>query len=83
MTYRVHWTKEAINQLAAIWNASRDREAVTEASYRINRTLAAAPAEQGEERPPRHRIMFDSPLVVIYRIDEAKNRVVVVNCRQY
>ena len=83
MNYRVHWTRKAINQLAAIWNVSRDREAVSVDSYRIDQALAADPANQGEERPPDRRIMFESPLAVIYRIDHSKNRVVVINCRQY
>ena len=83
MNYRVHWTRKAINQLAAIWNASRDRKSVSVASYCIDQALTADPADQGEERPPDRRIMFESPLAVIYRIDHLRNRVVVIDCRQY
>ena len=81
--YHVRWTRKALRLLAAIWNTAADRNAVTAASHRIDQALARDPENQGEERPPDRRIMFDSPLVVVYRVDAAKNTVVVLNCRRY
>lgn len=83
MSYRVRWTRSARDQLAAVWLNHPDRKAVTAAAHRIDILLARDPENQGEERPPNRRILFESPLVVVYRIDKSKNRVVVVNCRQY
>lgn len=83
MNYKVVWTKAAKEQLAEVWLNHHDRNGVTAAAYRIDVLLARDPENQGEERPPHRRIMFESPLVVIYRIDKQTNTVIVSNCRQY
>jgi plasmid stabilization system protein ParE len=83
MNFRVIWTRAARDQLADIWLSHPDRAAVTAAAHRIDQLLGRDPANQGEGRPNNRRIMFESPLVVIYRIDPANNRVIVSNVRQY
>ena len=83
MSYAVRWTRKARNQLADVWLNHPDRNGVTTAAHRIDRLLARDPESQGEERPPNRRIMFESPLVVIYRVDKKTNTVIVNHCRQY
>jgi len=83
MNYLVRWTRAAREQLAASWLAHPDRAAVTAAAHRIDVLLARDPESQGEERPPNRRILFESPLVVIYRVDAANRRVIVSRCRSY
>ena len=83
MNFRVVWTRAARDLLATIWLSHPDRGAVTAAAHRIDTLLARDPENQGEERPNNRRIMFESPLVVIYRIDVAKSKVIVSHVRQY
>jgi hypothetical protein len=56
---------------------------VTSAAHRIDVLLAADPESVGEERPPTRRILFESPLVVLYRVDAANDRVIVSQVREY
>jgi plasmid stabilization system protein ParE len=83
MNFRVIWTRAARDQLAAIWLSHSDRTGVTAAAHRIDGLLGRDPANQGEDRPNNRRIMFESPLVVVYRIDTANSRVIVSHVRQY
>ena len=83
MNYIVRWTRKAREQLADAWLNHPDRAAVTAAAHRIDTLLARDPENQGEERPPTRRVLFESPLVVIYRVDKTTNTVVVSNCRRY
>lgn len=83
MNFTVRWTRAARDQLAAIWVASADRAGVTSAAHRIDVLLAADPEGVGEERPPTRRILFESPLVVLYRVDAANSRVIVSQVREY
>jgi plasmid stabilization system protein ParE len=83
MNFTVIWTEAARDQLATIWMNHPDQKGVTAAAHRIDLLLGRDPANQGEDRPNNRRIMFESPLVVIYRIDAANNQVIVSHCRQY
>lgn len=81
--YRVRWRRKALARLAAIWNAATDRNAVTAASHRIDQALIGDPHNHGESRPGHRRIMFEQPLVVVYRIDDATTVVTVLAVRAY
>jgi hypothetical protein len=70
MNFTVLWTAAAQQELAAVWLAAADREAVTTASYRIEVQIRANPLETGESRDENERIVFDPPLVVVYVVDE-------------
>jgi plasmid stabilization system protein ParE len=83
MNFTVLWTVEAQDELTEIWLSHWDRAGVTAATHRIDTLLARDPEDQGESRPDDRRIMFDSPLVVIYRIVEADRQVIVSRVRQY
>lgn len=39
----VHWTDVALDELAAVWAAAADRNAVTTASHRLEQEIAADP----------------------------------------
>ena len=81
--YTVIWIPSTLDDLTAIWLNAADRNAVTRAVTRVDQLLAAAPAEQGESRPRRARIMFERPLVVTFEIDEDSRTVFVVGVRGY
>jgi len=77
MKFTVVWTKEAEKRLAELWLDSADREAVTNASDRIDHLLSIDPLHAGEERVVNFRILFEPPLAVTFDINEQDLRVKV------
>ena len=77
MNYTVTWQPFALNRLAELWMAAADRNAVAEASDRIDAVLADNPLTAGEGRDGNERILFDRPLAVGFRVDQG-NRTVAV-----
>jgi plasmid stabilization system protein ParE len=49
MRYTVVWLSAAEDELARIWNAAPDRQAVTRAADQADRVLSTAPDTQGQE----------------------------------
>jgi hypothetical protein len=47
MNYIVHWTVVALDELADVWMAAADRNAVTAASDQLEREVAADPHGRG------------------------------------
>jgi hypothetical protein len=47
MNYIVHWTEVALDELAAVWMAAADRNAVTAASHQLELDVAADPYGRG------------------------------------
>lgn len=80
MNYRVDWTEEAEQKLAAAWIESEDRAAITSAARRIEQRLGLNPLTSGEARDDFDvRILFDGPLGVVYRVDVFARVVVIVS----
>jgi len=78
MNYTVLWQPDALNELAAIWTESNDRNAVAAASRRIDLLMADDPLDVGESRHTNHRLAFVPPLQVMFRVFAADSRVEVV-----
>lgn len=70
MRYRVVWTPAAEQDLAAIWLAVADRNAVTSASAVIDELLAVDPNTRGELRFDTVRTIAISPLGVDFEVVE-------------
>lgn len=68
MIFKVIWRKAAEEALASIWINSADRNAITTAAHRIDQQLQSDPLMVGKARKNGRRMLFASPLVVIYRI---------------
>ena len=83
MRYTVLWTPEAEEQLAAIWIESSNRQAIREASQRIDESLRRDPASQGESRVGNERVVHDAPLGVTFEVIEADRTVFVIEVWQY
>jgi len=75
--YSVIWLPDAENELAAIWIASSRREEVTLAAAELDRRLAENGEEEGESRHHHFRITFESPLALVFRVDEVNKAVFV------
>lgn len=81
--FRLRWRRVALNQLAAIWTGATDQNAVTTASHRIEQLLRHDPENVGEDRPNGRRVIFDAPLVVLYRVDTTASVVRIVGVGEY
>lgn len=79
MNYTVTWMPDALDELTAVWTVASNRKAITEATYRIERALAANPLGVGESRDANRRLAFDPPLQVMFRVFAGDKRVEVVS----
>jgi hypothetical protein len=77
MKYSVTWLLSAQNDLADLWLAASDRQAVTDAANFIDASLRRDPLVCGESRLGKTRVMFVSPLGVYFDVYELDLRVVV------
>jgi hypothetical protein len=79
MNYSVHWTDNALDELAAVWTAASDRNAVTTASHRLELDLTREPYTRGIRRnSSTNRTATDLPLGVDYEIIEDDKKVRIV-----
>ena len=78
MNYQVFWASRADTQLVELWLGSRRRSAVSASVHRIEASLARCPEDIGESRSNGFRVAFDSPIGIVFRIDEANRLVSVV-----
>jgi hypothetical protein len=78
MNYRVEWTEEAENDLAAFQIAAEDQSVVTRASEWLDRRLALDPRNFGEEWiSVTHRIAARDPIGVEFEVIEDDKLVLV------
>jgi len=77
VSYTVTWHPKAENELATIWMAAPDRNAVTSAAAELDRQLEDDAGNVGESRTGKRRITFVKPLAIIFEVDEDKRTVVL------
>jgi hypothetical protein len=71
VNYTVIWVPDTVPELAAVWLAAPDRNAVTAASHRLGQDLARDPYATGFPRnSPVNRTAIDLPLGIDYEIIE-------------
>jgi hypothetical protein len=68
--YTVVWIPSAERELAAVWAATANRDAITRSAHRIDQLLGREAGTAGESRPEGRRVVCDLPLVVTIRVDE-------------
>jgi hypothetical protein len=78
MDWTVMWVPDAEAELAELWLASDDREAMTVATDQIEKQLRHNPESAGESRAEGRRILIMPPLAVVYRV-LADDRIVQVS----
>jgi len=78
MRYMVVWENAAQNALAAIWMAAADRQAVRNASNRVDREFAIDPEVKGTYFYG-DRLLYVALLHVSYRVESADMRVRVLD----
>jgi hypothetical protein len=78
MKYEVIWQPVAEDELAAIWLAAGDRDAVAEAALWFDSRLSRQPLTLGESRDASvHRIAYHGSLGIEFEVVEDDKRVIV------
>jgi plasmid stabilization system protein ParE len=69
--FSVRWEEMALNHLAELWTAADSalRKTITATTSAIDRQLQTDPLGQSESRPGGRRILFLSPLGILFRIE--------------
>jgi hypothetical protein len=70
MPWTVTWKSTARDELARIWLAAGNRQAVADSANRIDRILKTSPEFVGQEFYG-DRLYVDAPLVVVYTLQTA------------
>lgn len=79
MNYEVTWTRTALDQLAALWNDSRERDEVTVASHELEQLISRRPLSLGESRQASIvRFLYRRPLGIEYEVIEDDKKVRVL-----
>ena len=68
-TYTVVWHEDALADLARLWTAAQDRQAITDAVLRVDRVLRNDPKSKGVDFYG-DRLLIAAPLAVVYAIRE-------------
>ena len=82
MKYKVEWTDEARAEVAAEFVASKDKVAIIDASYQLDRALESDPIANGTPLSEGMFFIDRSPLRAIYSINAEFNRVDVGRIRR-
>lgn len=77
MSFRVVWETQAENQLANLWMAAADRDAVTSSANEIDEILANQGMMAGESRSDAVRILFCLPLGCYFQFREVDQTMLV------
>jgi plasmid stabilization system protein ParE len=68
VNFSIVWSDAAIQDLARIWMAVTDRNAVTRASNQIDQMLSRDAQRVGESRVGNERVAFADPLGVRFEV---------------
>jgi hypothetical protein len=80
VTWEVIWMPPALQSLADLWLAAGNRNAVTAASFAIDRLLELSPDTLGVVRFDTVREYAHPPLAVEFEVIAADRRVLVLDC---
>jgi hypothetical protein len=83
MKFIVLWSDEAEARLANAWLLAADRKRVSDAADRIDAMLRVDAHQVGESRAARRRIIHESPLGVVFSVDEDNRKVLVLDIWVY
>ncbi|HUY35266.1 MAG TPA: hypothetical protein VMV69_21150 [Pirellulales bacterium] len=77
MRFEVVWLPGAEGELTELWLNATDRDRVAQAAQRIDERLERNANIEGESRPDGRRVLFATPLGVIFRVWPDQRRVFV------
>jgi hypothetical protein len=75
----VEWPQETLDDLTRLWTGSDSdtRKAITKACHALEKQLAHDADNTGESRSDNRRIAFESPVILVFRV-EADNKTVTI-----
>ena len=79
--YEVFWAPSALEDLAALWVDAETtlRETITTTAAEIDDLVSGSPYDVGESRTGDRRIAFVAPLGLIFDVESANRRVVIIH----
>jgi len=83
VSYEVIWKEDAEEELASIWNAAVDRDAVTKATDEIDRRLKRNAGSLGESREEGFRVFVLEPIGVEFQVFDSPPRALVVRAWRF
>jgi hypothetical protein len=83
--FSIYRSEASVSPLRAAWETADEaiRTAILKASRRIDEQLVKDPQLQGESRDERTRILFRSPVAVLFEVHEDKKLVRIVRAWLY
>jgi hypothetical protein len=78
VNFNVVWVPSTAQELADVWLKASDRNAVTQAAFRLDQRLEQDPENEGESRPGNRRVAFEPPLGITFKVDRASRTVRVL-----
>jgi hypothetical protein len=80
LMYKPRWAKKAVDELAKLWADNvLLRTAITTATHQIDDQLLKDPFADSESPPQRRRILFRSPLGILFRVEADEQTVSVLH----
>lgn len=78
--FSIYRSQEAVGPLREVWEQADDslRQAILEATERVNERLHHEPQTKGESRTNSTRILFEAPIAVLFEVDDEKQLVNIV-----
>ena len=81
--YTVVWVEDAQDELAELWTAATDRDAVTTATHAIDKELAEDPENKGVELSEGLRALYQFPLRVLFLVRDEDRIVDVLRVKRF
>lgn len=81
--WSLKWKPNALRELAAIWNLSKEKTVITQTVHRLEQEILRNPMSTGESRSGLQRMAFASPLCINYEVVPDDHKVVVISIRQF
>ena len=83
MKFTVVWRPVAEARLAEIWEQSANRRSVSDATNQIERQLQQRGDTVGESRTANTRVVFESPLGLLFEVHAEDQLVTVLSVWQF
>jgi hypothetical protein len=83
--FSIYRSQSAVTPLREAWEGADEplREAILQASHRLDQQLAREPDSRGESRDERTRILFEAPVAVLFEVHQEEKLVRIVRAWLY
>jgi len=81
--WNVKWKRQALRDLTSIWNDASDRALVTQVVHHLEESLKRSPQILGESRGALRRIVFESPISLLFELVPDDRKVYVLRVGRF